>query len=291
MKYLISIALILTIVSCERQIPLKKFDFEKKLVINSYNSAGQPIKAFVGSSVNSVQIPELDDARGDAVVLLKENGFTTFFDTVIVHDGTIQFPITTKLGKVYQLEVQMDDYPVIQARDSVPSLLPEFEIDTLIVIGNSYRTQFTVTDVPDNTKYMLELFVIGKEIVGSDTTDISIPMKFTSGDRVFVTNINTLSTPENYALFDDKLFRGSNKQIEVIANQEEWSKPNFIAERLEVKLSCISNTMFQYYLGLLENNHIYGGPLATYSLNNGNVDGGLGIFCFTTSRSRTTKLY
>ncbi len=291
MRYVYFIALILVFASCERQIPLKKFDFEKKLVVNSYNSAGQGFNMYLGSSVNSVQTPELDDARGDAVVLLKENDFPVFFDTVIVHDGKIELPILAKLGKVYQLEIAMDDYPTILARDSVPASIPFYEFDSVLVIGNSYRAEFKVHDVPSSTNYMVELFVRGKLIEGNDTIDHSIPVNFNSGDRVFATNINTIATPSNYALFDDKLFADSYKRIEIIANQESWSRPDFIPQQMEIKLSCISNTMYQYYLGLLENNHIYGGPLATYSLNSGNVEGGLGVFCFTTTVSRSVKLY
>ena len=64
--------------------------------------------------------------------------------------------------------------------------------------------------------------------------------------------------------------------------KDQFTSESFVPELLVLRISCISENMFAYYKSILENTHIYGGPLATGFGQFTNVDQGLGIFSFYT---------
>lgn len=282
MKYGLAIAL-LALMACERQIPFRDLDFEKKLVINALNEPEAFIETFVGSSTNSIAVPELDDVRGEALVLLKEDDIVVFFDTVIIHDGTIHFPVVAQRGMSYQMEMALEGYPTILTLDSVPRYDPQIEITSVQHATADRRIGLKISDVPGSTKYMLEVLVKGYTLDGTDTVVHQQAVNFSSDDRVFVSNINTTNTTSTFALLDDRMFQGGDQRFEVIVKNELWDKLPFQPTHVQTRLSCISEASFSYYLGILENNHIYGGPLAMRAGNNGNVLDGLGLFAFRTT--------
>lgn len=289
MKRWMIIAL-LGLVACERQIPLKNIEFEQKLVINSLNTSDQFIHTYVGSSVNSVNIPELDDVRGDALVLLKEDDFVVFYDTVIIHNGLIPFNVVAEKGKTYQFEMALDGYPSIRAVDSVPLYNPQLRDLEIFDQSDRYQVRLSIDDVPLQTRYMLEILIEGYMVENGDTVYHERSIDFYSSDKVFVTNINTVNKASSFALMDDVLFADRTWTLDVNLARQDIDQLDIEPTEVKVRMSCISEAMYDYYLGILENNHIYGGPLAMRALNNGNVIQGLGLFSFRTLSEETISL-
>ena len=290
MRYLFYIAVLIGICSCEKQIPLTKFDFTEKLVITSYNNANENISFWVSHSVNSVSIPQLDDIDGMAKVLLKEDGSIVFFNSILIEKGWLELPVKAKHGSTYEVEIEFEDYPIILAKDMVPQSPPSISLISLVEYGDKYKTTFRLQDNADAEYYMVELFVSGKELIGIDSVQVAYPMIFNSPDKIFLSNISTVSSSTNFGVFNDDLFNGSSRDISLIFNKSALIKSNFTAQNVEVKLSSVSKTMFNYYIDLLENNHIYGGPLASYSFNTGNIEEGLGIFSFYSAQQDSIPL-
>lgn len=280
MRYLFIISLLIGLCSCEKQIPLTKFDFNEKLVLTSYNNTGENISLWVSHSVNSVSIPKLDDIHGMAKVLLKEDGNIVFFNSILVEKGRLELPALVQHGSTYELELEFEEYPPVLATDIAPTMQPDVSLVSLVEYGDKYKTTFRLQDQNSEEFYLAELYVTGKQKVGPDSVHKSFPVNFSSPDKVFISNISTVASSSNFGVFNDGLFNGGSRDIGLIFNKSDMAHPNFTPSEVKVRLSSISKTMYQYYIDLLENNHIYGGPLASYSFNTGNVEDGLGIFSF-----------
>ena len=105
---------------------------------------------------------------------------------------------------------------------------------------------------------------------------------FTSSDKSFISNIRTIADGRSYALFADEPWDGSRRNIEVILPSTLPLYPDFSPKDVQIELRLLSPTMYAYYLDLQYNTNVYGGPLASASSINGNVEQGLGAFCFFT---------
>lgn len=280
MRHLVYILCAFVLLSCEKQIPYNNADFTKKLVVNATLATTEPMSILLSESVNPVQIPELYQLDGEVTYLLREDSVMIDYKTLTITGGKLELSQKPKAGKIYELEIVMDDFPPISMKDTVPKDHPEFVIDTLYSQNLKFKMDFTLDDNRDNQIYLITMRVHGKQMSGTDTFDTNYPLSFLSSDKVFLKNINNVSTSGYFGLFDDKVFNGRAKKIELEFAASATQKVGFIPLSIELHIANISSTMYNYYVGLLENNHIYGGPLATYSLNNGNVQDGLGLFAF-----------
>jgi len=287
MKNILILICAFVIYGCEKQIPYKNSDFEKKLVVNAILEADKPMLISVSSSVNPVQNPSLNNIKDEVTYLLIEDSVNLEYRTVNLVDGQFLINRMPKRGSIYELQLSCSNYPSVKMIDTVPNEKPIFTIDTLFRQNSDYKLKFTLEDNSSKHIYLVTLSVLGYEIVGGDTITVSRPVNFLSNDKVFLKNINNSTSSGSFGMFDDRLFNGSQKKLELEFTSSQLFGVNFMPKKLELKLSNISQTMFDYYLGLLENNHIYGGPLATYSLNNGNVLDGLGLFSFYTASRET----
>lgn len=278
------IALVLLLFACERQIPLAGIDFEQKLVVNAYNHNNSPIAFRLSSSVNIGSNPSLSDLNGEVEILLKEDSNNIYYSTKQITDGLIELPLTAKVGKTYEMQLRFDTLPTVRAIDKVPDLPPLMTEDELVEDGLYYRPKISIQDIPESQYFMIQVFVEGEVEENGLKDTVLKPLTFRTSDRIFVSNINMYNANVNYVLFDDELFKNRSKQISLNIEKNKLNAAGVRPLRLEVRLSSLSTTMYDYYIGLLENNHIYGGPLATYTLSNGNVDNGLGVFAFYTYR-------
>jgi hypothetical protein len=282
MRSMVYIALIFILLGCERQIPLVDLDFNQKLVVNSYNHNNSPIAFSLGSSVNIGSNPSLSGLNGEVEILLKEDNNNIYYATKEVRNGEVELPLTAKVGKTYELQLRFDSLPTIRAIDKIPELPPVMLEDTLLEDDLYYRPKITIKDIPESDFFMLQVFAEGTVEQNGMTDTVLKPIEFRAIDRIFVSNINTHNAKVNYVLFNDELFTNRSKQITLNVEKSKVAQAGFKPLRMEVRLSSLSKNMYDYYISLLENNHIYGGPLATYTLSNGNVENGLGIFAFYT---------
>ncbi|MEK9601301.1 MAG: DUF4249 family protein, partial [Bacteroidota bacterium] len=81
-------------------------------------------------------------------------------------------------------------------------------------------------------------------------------------------------------LFDDDLFNGTEKSIGIKIPKDSIDILGFKAYSLNVRLKSVSESMYNYYIMLIQNNHVFGGPLYFEGQIEGNIDGGLGGFYF-----------
>ena len=280
----------LTLASCEKELSIDKIQFDKKLVLNCIIAKDSLIQGNLSQSVGLLSVPSLNSLSGSMNIVLKRNGLLLYNDAVILDSGRFSLPYIAKANSEYELQVAYGDFPTIKAMDLVPANSLVVEIDTIVEQSVSYRLKFSLNDPTGAHKYLLQLSSQGKQLVKNDSLDTNIPTDFTSSDKVFLATLRTVILDNSYSLFDDALFEGQKKKFELVIPKDQFTLNSFAPQRIVLRLSCISENMFSYYKSILENTHIYGGPLATGFGQYSNVDQGLGIFSFYTFRQKEIPL-
>ncbi|MDC1395056.1 DUF4249 domain-containing protein [Bacteroidia bacterium] len=276
--------------SCEKEITLDDLGFTKKLVLNSFNEADSVLTLNVSSSVSTLNFPDTDVLDGKVKVLILKDNQIVYNNTVALGNGRLSVPIICFPSKIYEIQLEMDDFATIKAIDSVPNDPPNINIDTVMKVNNSYKLSVNMTDVKDDNKYLLQLYTEGLEWNGADSALKTKPLKFSSNDKIFLSNILTVNTSNSFALFEDILFRNDRINFTLTIPEDSLNASDYIANNLKLKVSCISKITYDYYISVLENTHVYGGPLSSLSRGNGNVEQGLGIFGFQNSAIKESKV-
>jgi hypothetical protein len=276
--------------SCEKELPLGKATFTKKLVVNAFNEADSLLKVNVSQSVSLLETPSTNEFNGKAKVLVLKDGLILFNDSIQLSNGGFRLPYKCTRGSVYELQVAYKDFPTVRAKDSVPQINPNITIDTLVNSSDSKKLVFKLIEPVGSHRYYLQLFSKGKEWNGLDSIEVTKRLNYKSDDKIFISNILTISSDNSFSLFDDGLINGTTKSVSLNISNSDLNLDRYNASEIIVSLSEVSRNMYEYYLNLLENTHVYGGPLASTSLVNGNIDQGLGAFCFYSKTIQTVKI-
>ena len=290
MKNWVYIAFFIGLVACEKEIPLNQETFSKKLVVNAFNEADSFLRVNVSESVKLLETPNPKGLNDKAKVLVLKDGLILFNDSIKLDNGNFTIPYKCSRTSVFELQIAYKDFPTVRAKDSVPQVNPDINIDTLINSNDSKKLIFTLREPLKSHRYYLQLFSKGKEWNGSDSIDVIKRLNYKSDDKIFISNILTVSSDNSFSLFDDGLINGTTRKISLNISNTDLNIDDYVASEVILSLSEVSRNMYEYYLNLLENTHVYGGPLASTSLVNGNVDQGLGAFCFYSKTVKTVKV-
>mgnify|MGYP000583795445 CR=1 FL=1 len=276
--------------ACEKELPLDEATYTKKLVVNAFNEADSLLKVNVSESTSILGTPTSDGFNAKAKVLVLKDGAVLFNDSVQLVNGNFTLPNKCNRQSVYELQIAYKDFPTIRAKDSVPYINPRVTIDTLINSSDSKKLIFKLKEPIGSHRYYLQLFSKGKEWNGVDSIEITKRLNYKSDDKIFISNVLTISSDNSFSLFDDGLINGTTKNISLNISNSELNIDGYKASEIVLSLSEVSRNMYDYYLNLLENTHVYGGPLASTSLINGNIDQGLGAFCFYSKTVQSVRI-
>lgn len=290
MKIFFYIMLGMLLLGCEKELNLYKTPYNKKLVLNSFIAKDSLIGGNLGQSVGLLAVPNLNSLTGTMNVLLKRNGFILYNDVVILDSGKFTLPYIAKANSEYEIQIVYSDFPTIRAIDSVPASAIDVEIDTIIDQSLTYKIRFRLSDPIGANRYFLQLTSKGKQLVNNDSIETEIAAAFTASDKVFVSNIRTVTLDNSYTIFDDVLFDGQNRYLELMVAKDQFTQKDFTPKKIILRLDQISENLYFYYKSVLENTHIYGGPLASNSVQYSNIEQGLGIFSFYTTAVRQVTI-
>ena len=278
--YLCLIALLIS--GCEKELQFNNPDFKPKLVVNGFVSTDSSANIGLSRSTSTLTQPSKTLLGGKAKVLVLKDELLLYSDSLTVQNGMLPVPFKPIMGSIYELRVSHNNLPTIRAIDTVPLSKPLITIDTLKDEGASYRLVIKIKDQIETNRYAINLNFIGKELQGIDSISQVYPITFTSSDKIFLSNIRTIATGRQLAIFNDDTWNGTERSIELIFDKLLLEYPNFLPEWVELEVKGISANMYDYYIELNNNTHVYGGPLASISRVVGNVSDGLGAFCFYT---------
>ncbi|MAE14184.1 MAG: hypothetical protein CL821_01145 [Crocinitomicaceae bacterium] len=286
--FLLSISL--AYISCEKVIPFDGDVNTPKLVINSIFQSDSSFKVHVSSSrsvIDTASFKNIDDA----IVTIKDRNENIIETLNHVENGFYKGQTFPQENQTYILEVNHPNYANITASDSLPSPITINSVDTSTIIDpiNGNRLQISMNfDDPENTQnyYLIETYSVNEYLVikNSDTTEYELDTTkqfMVLTDEVFQ---NGGSPWREQGLFNDLLFNGQNKTLELEIPNDSWSGSedgyDWSYQTLTLRLYLHNITLSYYYyrtsLELFQN--ASGNPFAQPVQVFSNVENGFGVF-------------
>ena len=286
--FLLSIPLVY--ISCEKVIPFDGDVNTPKLVINSVFESDSTFKVHVSSSRSVIDTASFNNID-DAIVSIKDDNENIIETLNHIENGFYIGQTFPQENQTYILEVNHPDYADITASDSLPSPITINSVDTSTIIDpiNGNRLQISMNfDDPENTQnyYLIETYSVNEYLVikNSDTTEYELDTTkqfMVLTDEVFQ---NGGSPWREQGLFNDLLFNGQNKTLELEIPNDSWSGSedgyDWSYQTLTLRLYLHNITLSYYYyrtsLELFQNasGNPFAQPVQVYS----NIENGFGVF-------------
>ena len=289
-RLLFFLSISLAYISCEKVIPFDGDVNTPKLVINSIFQSDSSFKVHVSSSrsvIDTASFKNIDDA----IVSIKDKNENIIETLNHVENGFYKGQTFPQENQNYILEVNHPNYANITASDSLPSPIIINSVDTSTIIDpiNGNRLQIRMNfDDPENTQnyYLIETYSVNEYLVikNSDTTEYELDTTkqfMVLTDEVFQ---NGGSPWREQGLFNDLLFNGQNKTLELEIPNDSWSGSeddyDWSYQTLTLRLYLHNITLSYYYyrtsLELFQN--ASGNPFAQPVQVFSNVENGFGVF-------------
>ena len=286
--FLLSISLVY--ISCEKVIPFDGDVNTPKLVINSVFESDSTFKVHVSSSRSVIDTASFNNID-DAIVSIKDGNENIIETLNHIENGFYKGQTFPQENQTYILEVNHPNYADITALDSLPSPITINSVDTSTIIDpiNGNRLHISMNfDDPENTQnyYLIETYSVNEYLVikNSDTTEYELDTTkqfMVLTDEVFQ---NGGSPWREQGLFNDLLFNGQNKTLELEIPNDSWSGSedgyDWSYQTLTLRLYLHNITLSYYYyrtsLELFQNasGNPFAQPVQVYS----NIENGFGVF-------------
>lgn len=290
------IIILLALWGCRKEVNIDLDDRDKKIVLNSILSQGDPILVNLSLSKGILEDDYPMDYIENGLVILSKNGVA--IDT-LSHDSNGNYiskfqPETA----IYEIDVWSPQYNKVHTSTEIPSPVSISSIDTASVTGYEQRFDFTyeyqalecrlkITDPPNETNFYL--LSVENEVHDSLSGIFKLPVYYRSPDPVLASDKNNyVSLPggDYGALFTDEIFNGTTYRlvihVERYAFMEGYNKMVF-------KLHSLNRELFLYLKSLeLYNQSKFGAfsePVQVYS----NIENGFGIFCGYSTSSNSIE--
>ena len=266
--------------SCDKQIPYDDVNFKPKLVLNAFNYPDSLLKLKFDESFKLLGSPSIQKLSTPVNIQLFKDSISIIDDVFWIDEGEVILPYSLEEGSLYQIKANVEDYPSIESSDRVPLDNVKLILDSMSTGTVFYHLDVTINDPSMDNFYVLDLSVIGKQSLLNDSIIKHYPIRFSSKDKIFSSTIQTTTEPSNRVIFNDELFNGLDKKIGLRIQKDSLAHSGFRPQKIYVRLKSVSESMYNYYLMLIQNNHVFGGPLYFEGQIEGNVNGGLGGFYF-----------
>lgn len=272
LTYLIFAFLILT--SCENMqtvIDLELPPHEPKLVINSSNKIGDKFKVYVSHSIDPLSNNDFE-FYSDASVVLLENGLA--IDSLIFIDSSHFYKsnVLAENDKDYSLRVSHPNYPILNTKALTAPVATEIKSVNLRTSntnesGKSFiEIEFDDDPVKDNY-YLLKLVAYSSYFDEETNQEqvINTPLYFESTDPS-ISN-GALENVQNKIIFNDQLFNGQNKRLEVSFNNY-YEDMDSKFDSISVNLSTLDYDFYTYHTSrTLQNNTSEGAIFGSEPVN------------------------
>lgn len=286
--FLLSVSLIY--ISCEKVIPFEGDVNTPKLVINSVFESDSTFKVHVSSSRSVIDTSSFENID-DAVVTIKDGNGNVIEVLNHVVNGFYKGQVLPEESTTYILEVNHPNYAKITASDSLPSPIIINSVDTSTILdpinGNRLRISMNFDDPENNQNYyLLETYSVNEYLIVENLDTIEYELDTTKQFMVLTDEVfqNGGSPWRDQGLFNDLLFNGQNKTLEIEIPNENWSGSedgyDWSYKTLTLRLYLHNITISYYYyrtsLELFQNasGNPFAQPVQVYS----NIENGFGVF-------------
>ena len=292
--YLLVITLLFN--SCDIVVDLDIPEHKPVLVVNSVLSADSIMTAYISHSKGAFDSNSISSLN-DATVKVFEDGLLLGEMNKLAipssdHSGSVdnvykyylnRMPI---VGKYYSYEIEHSDYENLRAETQIPNgvdlTVEDVSLSQGEYGGKYYRLRCSFEDASGENYYRLRVHSSLFNDFDDDIRDNFLDLETT--DPSIMSSAGAASDGESYwgndALFDDRLFTNSKKEITLdflgsYYSEGEGSKENYIVE-----LSTISKAYFNYLTSFRAQEYIAdefsffaSEPIQVYT----NIENGLGI--------------
>ena len=286
--FLLSVSLIY--ISCEKVIPFEGDVNTPKLVINSVFESDSTFKVHVSSSRSVIDTSSFENID-DAVVTIKDGNGNVIEVLNHVVNGFYKGLVLPEENTTYILEVNHPNYAKITASDSLPSPIIINSVDTSTILdpinGNRLRISMNFDDPGNNQNYyLLETYSVNEYLIVENLDTVEYELDTTKQFMVLTDEVfqNGGSPWRDQGLFNDLLFNGQNKTLEIEIPNENWSGSedgyDWSYKTLTLRLYLHNITISYYYyrtsLELFQNasGNPFAQPVQVYS----NIENGFGVF-------------
>ena len=289
-KLFLLLSISLVYISCEKIIPFEGDVNIPKLVINSIFQSDSTFKVHVSSSRSVIDTASFQNIE-DAVVTIKDDNGSIIETLNYVENGFYIGQTFPQENQTYSLQVTHPNYTNITSSDSLPSPITINSIDTSTTVDpiNGDRLQITLNfNDPESSQnyYLIETYSVNEYLVikNSDTTEYELDTTkqfMVLTDEVFQ---NGGSPWREQGLFNDLLFNGQNKALELEIPYENYSGIEvgyeWIYKTLSVRvyLHNISKSYYYYRTSLELYQGASGNPFAQPVQVYSNIENGFGVF-------------
>lgn len=289
-KKILIVIVAFTYISCEKVIPFEGDVNIPKLVINSIFESDSTFKVHVSSSRSVIETSSFQNI-GDAVVTIKDVNGDIIENLNYVDNGFYVGQTFPQENQTYTLQVNHSNFANITSSDSLPSPITINSVDTSTIVDpiNGDRLQITLDfDDPESSQnyYLIETYSVNEYLVikNSDTTEYELDTTkqyMILTDEVFQ---NGGSPWREQGLFNDILFNGQNKALELEIPYDNWTgiesgyEWSYKTLGVRVYLHNISKSYYYYRTSLELYQSASGNPFAQPVQVYSNIENGFGVF-------------
>ena len=289
-KIYLIIIVAFTYISCEKVIPFEGDVNIPKLVINSIFESDSTFKVHVSSSRSVIDTSPFQNIGNAEVSIRDENG-NIIENLNHVDNGFYVGQTYPQENKTYTLQVNHSNFANITSSDSLPSPITINSVDTSTIADpiNGDRLQITLDfDDPESSQnyYLIETYSVNEYLVikNSDTTEYELDTTkqyMILTDEVFQ---NGGSPWREQGIFNDILFNGQNKALELEIPYDNWTgiesgyEWSYKTLGVRVYLHNISKSYYYYRTSLELYQSASGNPFAQPVQVYSNIENGFGVF-------------
>lgn len=279
--------------SCDNDLPIPEGElpsFQPKLVVNASLNNVEPIEIKISDNAGAYT-NDLPSVYSDVFVSLKSDGSTV---SMLYDNTSNSFKSTQRAvpGKTYTVEVRdkASERPTVFARSFIPEkvfgkTIGYVENGGIDMDGlPSDLLSIEWTDLSGSNYYMLHFYYY------SETVDLYIPFDFQLNDATLQAP-ETLKLDDGGFLFNDVLFNGRKKKIEVVPPAGSVAGNSDVLYLIELR--SVTKDFYNYYKTLKQyrdrDDLQQAGPFGSAVIVHSNITNGLGAFIASTVESDTIR--
>jgi hypothetical protein len=282
-----ALAILFTMLSCEKVIPFTGDITQPKLVVNSLFENENRWSVHISQSLSVLDTGTLSNIE-NATVKIKD-GQNNLVE-ILTHDFGGHYTGFTfpELGEDYSVEVEAAGFTSIYSDNNLPSPITIVSVDTsTTVVDDEERLEMSInfSDPVNIDNYYLVSVAAGgwfedetwngtNWVIDSTFFDFSIPILV---DDPTFENYGSNRWDEN-GIFTDFSFDGQNKTIDIAINSGEYDGKLDALYYFEVRLYNITEAAYLYNKSYNLYQNASGNPFAQPVQVYSNVTNGFGIF-------------
>lgn len=272
------------ILACEREVEVELPVYEQKLVVNGIIDNISPISVAVSHSVPALQLQNPEYLQDAIVMLYGNNAFLDTLDYDVFYKKYFS-SVLAQQGVRYKVTVNRSNYKQASASTVLPGggITGHVEFEDSTGLDSVGLPTGTIRIIFDDAGAEKNYYRLNLLYYNSGTGEFQ-PFIYETDDPSLL-GPEAEKEPDASVIFDDLLFNGQTKQIEIrVSSLLATSSPKFL-----IDFSALGEEYYKYRVSLRKfrdnSTNFFAEPVFVYT----NIENGLGIFAAQVNRKDTIK--